>query len=411
MFKRDYYLQQLIAGKGNGMVKIVTGLRRCGKSFLLFTLFREHLRSEGVADEHVIEVAFDDLRMEAMREPHRFLQYVEARMTDSDTYYILLDEVQLLDRFVEVLNSLLHLRNADVFVTGSNSRFLSRDVATEFRGRGDEIHLYPLSFAEIYEVTGGDRRACLDTYFRYGGLPQVHLLQEEKKREDFLAQLSESVYLRDLQERHRLRNGQELRDLLRVVASGIGSLCSPTKIVNTFRSAKGVRIERKTITRYLTFASDAFLIEESMRYDIKGRKYIGAQSKYYFQDLGLRNALLGFRQQEYPHIMENVVYNELRARGMRVDVGIVSERRGQVRSRVEVDFVAEQGSRRYYIQSAYALSDEQKAQQEKNSLLRIDDVFRRVIVVGDELHHYHDESGILILSIYDFLLRHDSLDW
>lgn len=263
LFKRDIYLQQLIAGMGNGLVKIVTGLRRCGKSFLLFQLFREHLRSIGVADDHVIEVAFDDLRMEAMREPHRFLHYVQERMSEQGTYYILLDEVQLLGRFVEVLNSLLHMPGTDVFVTGSNSRFLSKDVATEFRGRGDEVHLYPLSFAELYGEIGGERRTCLETYFRYGGLPQVHLLQGEKKREDFLAQLSESVYLRDLQECHRLRNGEELRDLLRVVASGIGSLCSPTKIVNTFRSAKGVRIERKTITRYLTFASDAFLIEEA----------------------------------------------------------------------------------------------------------------------------------------------------
>lgn len=410
VIKRDYYLQQLIDGRHNGLIKIVTGIRRCGKSYLLFRLFKDYLRSVGVDDSHLIEVAMDDVRMDNMRDPHKFLRYVESRMTDGGMYYVLLDEVQLMSRFVEALNSLLHLPRVDIYVTGSNSRFLSSDVATEFRGRGDEIHLYPLSFSELYATEGGDKGELWRRYYVYGGLPQVQALVGNQKRENFLLSLQESVYLKDLVERNRIKNPTELHELLRVMASGIGSPCNPLKLANTFRSVKGVPIDRKTVSRYLVHMENAFLLERAMRYDIKGKRYINSLSKYYFQDIGLRNALLGFRQLEENHIMENVIYNELRSRGMRVDVGVVEVNAGSRRQQLEVDFVANAGSRRYYIQSAFAMPDDRKRAQESASLLRINDSFRRIIVVRDDIAPYHNDLGFLIIGLFDFLLRPDSLD-
>ena len=407
---RDFYLRQLIDGRHNGLIKIVTGIRRCGKSYLLFRLFRDYLMETGVDEQHVIEIAFDDIRMESMRKPHNMINYVESRIVDDEMYYVLLDEVQMLDRFTEVLNSLLHIRNVDVYVTGSNSRFLSSDVATEFRGRGDEIHLYPLSFSELYSAIGGDKKECWHDYYVYGGLPQVHLLNGRQKREEFLINMQKSVYLRDLTERNRIKNKIELQELLCVLASSIGSPCNPMKLSNTFKSVKGVTIDRKTINRYLKYMEEAFILERALKYDIKGKKYINSLSKYYFQDMGLRNALLDFRQIEENHIMENVIYNELRQRGYRVDVGMVEVRDNANRKQLEVDFVANSGNRRYYIQSAFLMPDDRKREQEMASLKRIDDSFRRIIIVRDDIVSYHDENGFLIISLLDFLLNPDSLD-
>ena len=407
---RDFYLRQLIDGRHNGLIKIVTGIRRCGKSYLLLRLFRDYLIETGTDEQHIIEIAFDDIRMDSMRKPHNMMNYVESRIVDEGMYYVLLDEVQMLDRFTEVLNSLLHIRNVDVYVTGSNSRFLSSDVATEFRGRGDEIHLYPLSFSELYSARGGDKKGCWLDYYTYGGLPQVHLLSGRQKREEFLINLQKSVYLRDLTERNRIKNKSELQELLRVMASSIGSPCNPMKLSNTFKSVKGVTIDRKTISRYLGYMEEAFIVEKALKYDVKGKKYINSLSKYYFQDVGLRNALLDFRQIEENHIMENVIYNELRGRGYRVDVGMVEVRDNANRKQLEVDFVANSGNRRYYIQSAFSMPDERKREQETASLKRIDDSFRRIIIVRDEIVSYHDENGFLIISLFDFLLNPDSLD-
>lgn len=413
IISRDRYLRQLALGRHNGLIKIVTGLRRVGKSFLLFRLFKNFLLNEGVGDDHIIEVAFDDIRMESMRNPHRLVAYVEDRIKAGGKggwYYVLLDEIQLLPRFVDVLNSLLRIEGVDIYVTGSNSRFLSSDIATDFRGRGDVIHLYPLTFSELYAHKGGDKSALWRDYYTYGGLPQVYSLDDRKKRENFLSTLKDSVYIRDILERHHIRNRTEMGELAQVMASTIGSPCNPMKIGNTFRSVKGVSIERKTISRYLSHMEDAFLIEKVLRYDIKGRKYIGTPAKYYFQDTGIRNAMLSFRQLEENHLMENVIYNELRSRGFLVDVGIVSIRQGQRYKQLEVDFVANSGSSRYYIQSAFAMPNDEKREQERASLRHITDAFKRVIVVRDDIMAYHDTDGNLIIGLFDFLLRSDSLE-
>lgn len=413
IISRDGYLRQLVSGRHNGLIKIVTGLRRVGKSFLLFRIFKAFLKKEGVRDDHIIEVAFDDVRMDAMRDPHRLLTYVESRIREGGTggwYYVLLDEVQLLPRFVDVLNSLLHIEGVDVYVTGSNSRFLSSDIVTDFRGRGDVIHLYPLTFSELYGHKGGDKTALWRDYYTYGGLPQVYGLDERKKREDFLISLKGSVYLKDIVERHHIRNRSEMGELAEVMASSVGSPCNPMKICNTFRSVKGISIERKTVSRYLSHMEDAFLIEKALRYDIKGRKYIGSIAKYYFQDMGIRNAMLSFRQVEENHLMENAIYNELRSRGFLVDVGIVPVRQGQRYKQLEVDFVANAGSRRYYIQSAFAMPDDEKREQERASLRHISDAFKRVIIVRDDIMAYHDMGGNLIIGLFDFLLHADSLE-
>ena len=413
--KRDFYLQQLVDGKQNGLIKIVTGIRRCGKSFLLFKLFRQYLLDVGVDSDHIIQIALDDIENANLREPLPLYKCIKANMTDEELYYILLDEVQLVPRFEEVLNSLLRIDNADVYVTGSNSKFLSSDIITEFRGRGDEIHLYPLSLSEFCEGTGLSPAEAWKDYYTYGGLPHTLSLGTEKKKIDYLNNLFESVYLIDILERHRIKNKAEFEELVKIIASGIGAPTNPTKLENTFKSVKKINIDSVTINRYLGYMQDAFLIEKAERYDVKGKKYIGSLAKYYFTDIGLRNAILGLRQQEETHIMENIIYNELRRRGCKVDVGMVEQRfvdndgKWQ-RKQLEVDFVVNEGNQRYYIQSALALPDEEKRKQEMGSLLRINDSFKKIIIVKDDIKPWRDENGILTMGLLDFLMNADSLE-
>ena len=413
--KRDFYLQQLVDGKQNGLIKIVTGIRRCGKSFLLFKLFRQYLLDVGVDSDHIIQIALDDIENANLREPLPLYKCIKANMTDEELYYILLDEVQLVPRFEEVLNSLLRIDNADVYVTGSNSKFLSSDIITEFRGRGDEIHLYPLSLSEYCEGTGLFPAEAWKDYYTYGGLPHTLSLGTEKKKIDYLNNLFESVYLIDILERHRIKNKAEFEELVKIIASGIGAPTNPTKLENTFKSVKKINIDSVTISRYLGYMQDAFLIEKAERYDVKGKKYIGSLAKYYFTDIGLRNAILGLRQQEETHIMENIIYNELRRRGCKVDVGMVEQRfvdndgKWQ-RKQLEVDFVVNEGNQRYYIQSALALPDEEKRKQEMGSLLRINDSFKKIIIVKDDIKPWRDENGILTMGLLDFLMNADSLE-
>lgn len=407
--QRDFYLQQLIDGKQNGLIKIITGIRRCGKSYLLFTLFYQYLKNIGVTEDHIIKIALDDIESADLRDPLSLYKYIKAKMVDDDLYYILLDEVQLVARFEEVLNSLLRMDNADVYVTGSNSKFLSSDIITEFRGRGDEIRLYPLSLSEYCEGTGLKPYEAWKDYYTYGGLPHVLTLETEKKKLDYLSNLFESVYLLDILERHRVKNKSEFEDLVRIVASGIGAPTNTTKLSNTFKSVKKVAISYNTIDKYLGYMQDAFIIEKATRFDIKGKKYIGSLAKYYFTDMGLRNAVLGLRQQEESHIMENVIYNELRRRGCKVDVGIMEQRYVSKdgkwqRKQLEVDFVVNEGSQKYYIQSALAMPDEEKRKQEMASLLRIGDSFKKIIIVKDDIKPWTDENGILTMGLMDFLM-------
>jgi uncharacterized protein len=413
--KRDFYLQQLVDGKQNGLIKIVTGIRRCGKSFLLFKLFKQHLIKVGVSPDHIIQIALDDIENADLREPLTLYKCIKSKIIDDDLYYILLDEVQLVSRFEEVLNSLLRIDNADVYVTGSNSKFLSSDIITEFRGRGDEIHLYPLSLSEYCEGTGLSPVEAWKDYYTYGGLPHILSLETEKKKIDYLNNLFESVYLIDILERQRIKNKAEFEELVKIIASGIGSPTNPTKLVNTFKSIKKINIDSTTIDRYLGYMQDAFLIEKAERYDVKGKKYIGSLAKYYFSDLGLRNAILGLRQQEETHIMENIIYNELRRRGCKVDVGMVEQRFVDTegkwkRKQLEVDFIVNEGNQRYYIQSALALPDEVKRKQEMESLLRIKDSFKKIIIVKDDMKPWRDENGILMMGLLDFLMRPNSLE-
>lgn len=407
--QRDFYLQQLIDGKQNGLIKIITGIRRCGKSYLLFTLFYQYLKRAGVMDNHIIKIALDDIESGDLREPLALYQYIKAKMTDDGLYYILLDEVQLVPRFEEVLNSLLRIENVDVYVTGSNSKFLSSDIITEFRGRGDEIRLYPLSLSEYCEGTGQKPSEAWKDYYTYGGLPHVLTLETEKKKLDYLSNLFESVYLIDILERHRIKNKAEFEDLVRIVASSIGAPTNTVKLSNTFKSIKKVIISYNTIDKYLGYMQDAFIIEKATRYDIKGKKYIGHLAKFYFTDIGLRNAVLGLRQQEESHIMENIIYNELRRRGCQVDIGVMEQRyidqdgKWQ-RKQLEVDFVVNEGSQRYYIQSALAIPDEDKRKQEMASLMRINDSFKKIIIVKDDIKPWTDENGILTIGLMDFLM-------
>ena len=405
IIKRDKYLDELIGWKHTDLIKIVTGLRRCGKSFLLFNLFHQHLLSSGTDESHIIEIALDDISNEALREPFRMLEYVKSKIKDDNQYYLIIDEVQLLGRFVDVLNSFMHIDNVDIYVTGSNSRFLSKDVATEFRGRGIEIHIYPLSFAELYQARGGDKYALWKSYYTYGGLPYLASLNDNARKAEYLSSLNQTLYLKDIVERNKIANEDEFSELMNVMASSIGSPCNPNKIANTFKSVKKLSLAPQTIAKYLSFMEDAFIVEKSVRYDIKGRKYIGTLSKYYFQDVGLRNALLNFRQVEETHLMENVIYNELRRCGYSVDVGMIEVRSATQRKQLEVDFVANKGDKRYYIQSAFALPDEQKREQELASLKKINDSFKKIIITRDDIAPYHDDNGVLIIGLMDFLLR------
>lgn len=427
--RRDYYLEKLIKRKNNGLIKVVTGIRRCGKSFLLNNLFYHHLLESGVDTDHIIRFAFDsadDLHLigesliqmsqeQRGADPEKFTAYIRTKVADGGMYYLLLDEIQMLDCFEAVLNGYLRKENMDIFVTGSNAKLLSKDIATEFAGRGDEIHMYPLSFSEFMSVYRGDKYTGLSEYMLYGGIPLVVLRDDANDKAAALENLFSEIYIRDICRRNRVRNVGELEDLLNILSSAIGSLTNPEKLKNTFKTAKKSRITSATIQKYLTFFEDSFLIESAQRYDIRGKAYIETPKKYYFSDLGLRNARINFRQFEQTHSMENVIYNELRMRGYHVDVGVVpiaeKDAEGKAtRKQLEVDFVCNLGSSRYYIQSAYSLPDEAKRAQEIRPFHKIDDSFKKIIITKDIVPPYYDEYGILTLNIYDFLLDPKSIE-
>lgn len=429
VIKRDYYLNKLISRKGNGLIKIITGIRRCGKSFLLNKIFYDHLIESGVDDEHIIRFAFDngddlmeigenlfDLEKEKRPvDPEKFLKYIRGKLKDESMYYLLLDEVQRLGEFEAVLNGFLYKDNVDVFVTGSNAKFLSKDVITEFAGRGDECRMYPLSFSEFMSIYDGDRYTALAEYMYYGGIPLVVLRKNEEEKSRILENLFTEIYIRDIQKRNRIRNVGELEDTLNVLSSTIGSLTNPDRLKNTFKSVKKSKITSNTIRKYIDCFEDSFLLDSAVRYDIKGRAYISTPVKYYFTDLGLRNARLSFRQVEESHLLENLIFNELKMRGYNVDVGVVvtsgrNSNNRVVRSQLEVDFVCNRAGKTYYIQSAYALPDCGKREAEKRPLLKINDSFKKVIITRDIVKPLYDENGILTMDIFDFLLDPESLD-
>ena len=410
--ERPIYLQRLIDRRHNGMIKIITGLRRSGKSYLLFTLFCQYLKEQGIDDTQIIKLDLENIYNERYRKPLPLLDYISQRVTDTREYFILIDEIQLLDRFEEVLNTLLKNPQLDVYVTGSNARFLSKDVVTTFRGRGDELRIHPLSFSEYMSVKPDAPflETHLNEYMLLGGLPQTVTMPTEQQKKSYLQQLFSNTYLVDIKERYGIRNDDDLEELIDVMASSIGSLTNPQKIANTFRSEKRSTITRDTIKTYLDYMQDAFLMERAVRYDIKGRKYIDTPAKYYFEDLGLRNVRLNFRQTEHTHLMENLIYNELRMRGYSVDVGQVTQNTKNEngiseRKQLEVDFVCNRGQDRIYIQSAYALPSEEKTEQELRSLKQIKDSFQKVVIVGGMQPTFRNDDGILILNIFDFLLN------
>ena len=413
--KRGKYLQDLIDRMHNHLIKVVTGIRRSGKSYLLFHIFRDYLLSTGIREDHIISIELDQRKNRRYRDPDAMLEYIDACIRDKSMYYILLDEVQMLEEFEEVLNSLLHIDNVDIYVTGSNSRFLSKDVITEFRGRGDEIHVYPLTFKEFMQVYEGDMYHGWSEYMIYGGLPLSVTMNTEEQKASYLTRLFDETYLKDIIERNHVEKTQELEDLINILASAIGSLTNIPKIEATFRTVLKSNISGNTIRQYVEYLEDAFIINKANRYNVKGRRYIGTPMKYYFEDVGLRNARLGFRQVEETHLMENIIYNELRSRGFSVDVGVVEKRSkdesGEAkRIQLEIDFVANLGSRRYYIQSAFALPDEDKKKQEKRPLLEVRDSFKKIIIVKDPVNVTRDENGVTTMSIYDFLLKDNSLE-
>lgn len=416
IIRRDTYLNKLISKKQNGLIKVITGIRRCGKTYLLFNLFRDYLIESGVDSSHIIEMTFDSYENKRYRNPEIFFPYIKEKISDSGLYFILLDEIQLLEDFESILNSLSRLPNTDIYVTGSNAKFLSKDIITEFRGRGDEVHMYPLSFSEFMSVYDGDKRDGWNEYMVYGGIPLVLSQKTHEQKSAFLKSLFNEVYITDILGRNRIRNKEELGELLDIVSSAVGSLTNSNKLAQTFKSIKNKSINKSTIKKYLDSLCDSFLIEESRRYDVKGRKYIDTPLKYYFSDMGLRNARLNFRQIEETHIMENIIYNELRMRGYDVDVGVVTANEitgdgKKIRKQREIDFVCNMGSKRYYIQSAFALPDRAKIEQEEKPLLLSGDGFKKIIVTKDAPAPLYDEQGILSMSIYDFLLNSDSLNF
>ena len=414
--ERPTYIQQLIKSKDNGLIKIVTGLRRVGKSYLLKTLFKEYLLSEGIKKSHILIIDLEDRRNKDFRNPDYLLDWVDDRTKDEGQYYIIIDEVQRVEEFVDMLGTLVGKENADVYVTGSNSHFLSSDIATEFRGRGDEIHVWPLTFKEFMTAYEGDLVEGWQEYYTYGGLPKILSIKGDDKKATYLRNLYRTVYLSDIYERHEIENKTEFEELVSILASSIGSPVNPTNLANTFKSVKRLKsITDKTIETYIGYLEDAYMIEKSERYDIKGRKYIGTTPKYYFKDMGLRNAILSFRQTEENHLMENILYNEMRHRGFLVDVGNVNIRVKNEKSEwrritLEVDFVCNLGSRRYYLQSAFRLPDEEKVEQEKRSLKNIKDSFRKLVIVGERMKLRRDESGIAMMGVYEFLQDWSLLD-
>lgn len=414
--KRQIYLDKLISKKHNGLIKVITGLRRCGKSYLLFNILKEHLLSSGVDESHIIEMPFDSYENKQYRNPEILYPYLKSLIKDNGMYYILLDEVQMLDDFESVLNGLSRIKNVDLYVTGSNAKFLSKDIITEFRGRGDEVHMYPLSFSEFMSVFDGTKQDGWNEYTVYGGLPMILGFKTPDQKADFLKMLLDETYISDIVGRNKVRNKNELEGILDVLSSSIGSLTNPSKLSAVFQSVKKKTISPITIKKYIGYFSDSFLIDCAMRYDVKGKKYIDTPLKYYFTDMGLRNARLNFRQLEETHTMENVIFNELKIRGYNVDIGIVTsnEKNSQgvnVRKQLEIDFVCNKGSKRYYIQSAYAMPTEEKMKQEQRSLLLTDDYFKKVIITKDSAGPWYNEKGILVMNIFDFLLNPNSLDY
>lgn len=415
MIQRNKYLNELVSLQGNGMIKVITGMRRCGKSYLLFNIFVSYLREQGINPEQIIKINLEDFKYRALRNPNNMYSYVESQIKDDRTHYILLDEIQLLEHFEDVLNGFLNIQNVEVYVTGSNAKFLSKDIITEFRGRGYEIKMYPLSFREYMSAYQGSVQAGLNEYMLYGGLPQILSCITEEQKSKFLKTLFEETYIKDIKDRYAIRKDDDLEELINILASGIGALTNPNKLANTFRSKKKSEITYDTIKNYIDFLCDSFIIEKSTRYDIKGKRYINSPYKYYFMDLGLRNARINFRQYEKSHLMENLIYNEMRVRGFNVDVGTVlaytkNEEGKSQRTNLEVDFVCNLGSRRYYIQSAYRMESEEKIKQERTSLEKVDDSFKKIIVLGEECPITRDEQGITTIGIYDFLLKENSLE-
>lgn len=415
MIQRNKYLNELVSLQGNGMIKVITGMRRCGKSYLLFNIFASYLREQGINPEQIIKINLEDFKHRALRNPNNMYSYVESQIKDDRTHYILLDEIQLLEHFEDVLNGFLNMQNVEVYVTGSNAKFLSKDIITEFRGRGYEIKMYPLSFREYMSAYQGSVQAGLNEYMLYGGLPQILSYVTEEQKSKFLKTLFDETYIKDIKDRYAIRKDDDLEELINILASGIGALTNPNKLANTFRSEKKSEITYDTIKDYIDFLCDSFIIEKSTRYDIKGKRYINSPYKYYFMDLGLRNARINFRQYEKSHLMENLIYNEMRVRGFNVDVGTVlaytkNEEGKSQRTNLEVDFVCNLGSRRYYIQSAYRMESEEKIKQERTSLEKVDDSFKKIIVLGEECPITRDEQGITTIGIYDFLLKENSLE-
>lgn len=416
IINRDYYLEQLVSRKHNGLIKVITGIRRCGKSFLLRTIFKNHLLENGVDENHIVEISFDLYDNINFRNPKIFYPWANEQLKDDSKYYFLLDEVQLLDEFVSVLNGLADKKNVDVYVTGSNAKLLSKDIATEFGGRGDELHMYPLNFSEFMSVYKGNKYDGWNEYITYGGIPLVVLAGSEDQKVILLENLFKETYIRDIVQRKKIKNSAEMDILLDILSSAIGSLTNPNKLQRTFKSVNKSKITATTITKYLEYLEDSFLIEEANRYDIKGKAYIGTPSKYYFMDIGLRNARIKFRQMEITHSMENVIYNELRIRGYSVDVGNINifdyDKNGKKeRKQLEVDFICRKGSKKYYIQSAYVLDTDEKREQEIRPFLRINDSFKKIIITSNTPKPLYTDDGILMMNIYDFLLHPNSLDF
>ena len=410
--KRDYYLQKLIDRKNNNLIKVITGIRRCGKSYLLNHLFRNYLLDSGVSENHIISIALDDDDNSDLLDPKKLRQYINEKILDNDLYYILLDEIQLVSNFEGLLNGLLRKENLDIYVTGSNSRFLSSDIITEFRGRGEEIRVYPLSFKEFYSNYDGSKEDAWVEYYTYGGLPLVMNYKKEEDKMQYLDSQKQNVYLNDVIERNHIQNKEDLEKLIEIISSSIGSLTNPLKLSKTFRSYdKNTLLTDKTIYNYLSYFEDAFIIEKALRYDIKGKKYIDTPYKYYFTDIGIRNAFLNFRQQEEKHIMENIIYIELRRRGFKVDVGVVEVRNKEGRKQYEIDFIANKGNNKYYIQSALNIDTKEKREQEEKSFMNVNDFFKKVIIVKDNIKRWRDDKGIVIMGITDFLLDEDSLNY
>ncbi len=408
--ERDSYLTQLVNKRNNGLIKIITGIRRCGKSFLLDPIFKEYLMNDGVSEDHIIKIDFDERRNEKFQDPDILDKYVRNHILDDGIYYLLLDEVQKVNDFESVLNGFLHIENLDIYVTGSNSRFLSSDIITEFRGRGDEIRVFPLSFSEFYSIFGGDKEDAWNQYIVFGGLPKIVSFKTENEKSRYLKQLFEKTYISDIVERNNIQKLDVLDALLNILASSIGSLTNPNKLLNTFQSHNVNDLSINTISAYLKYLQDSFLINKSERYDIKGKKYIQSPFKFYFSDIGIRNAKLNFRQLEETHIMENIIYNELLVRGYNVDIGVVNIREGDARKQIEVDFVCNQFNKKYYIQSSLTLATRAKTIQEERPLLSIPDNFKKIIVVRDNKKPWITDEGILVIGIFDFLINKNSLD-